>query len=608
MLWRLARPTRLMFLAAFIANLAAALFEGGTIGALVLALKTFSGPPVVSLPAVLGRLGPLLGGSQATLGREPLFLGLVCVAVLAQVLRSGLQFLGVVATATVQVRVQSQAYSQVFARIMRLSFPAVSRYRLGDLTDYLSQAKCLNEVFVHLNVVVGQVLLVMIYVVLLLWISWPMTLVALALFWVVSRGLRAIIANVRRYAAGVTEWATTFTQQTTELLQAVRLVHIFAKQEQVIKTVDGLTREWIGVRRRTTVWGATVPLIMDTATVLGIAAFLIGGYVVSGSSSGALLPHLLAFLLALHRMAPRLGTVHSSLAMLASFAPSVARLGDILEMEEGEEAAALTKTGRSFTGLRDAIECRHVTLRYHANEPPAVVDLSLKMPRGSFTALVGASGAGKSSVADLLLCLYRPTSGTLLVDGMDLRRLNLTSWLERLGVVSQEPFLFHASVRENIAFGKPDATPEEIMAAARAAHADEFIVRLGQGYDTVVGDRGYRLSGGQRQRIALARALVRQPDILILDEATSALDSESEHLIQQAMDEQRGRRTVFAIAHRLSTVAHADQILVLAEGRLVEQGTHQELLMRQGLYARLWQLQSGNQELRREAVSLGKRS
>jgi ABC-type multidrug transport system fused ATPase/permease subunit len=195
----------------------------------------------------------------------------------------------------------------------------------------------------------------------------------------------------------------------------------------------------------------------------------------------------------------------------------------------------------------------------------------------------------------------------MLVDGVDLRMLDVALWREQLGVVNQDPFLFHASIRENIAYGKPTATMEEIVAAAGAAHAEEFIAQCAEGYETIVGERGARLSGGQRQRIALARALVRQPRMLILDEATSALDSESELQIQRALDEQRGARTVLAIAHRLSTVAHADQILVLAEGKLMEQGTHHELLAREGIYARLWRLQSGQQD-QQVPATLGARS
>ncbi len=584
----LAAPARLMILAAFAANLFAALFEGTTIGALTVALKVISGPANVSVADLLGRFG--VWGGEMHFSREAAFLGLMLLAVIAQVFRSGLQFLAVAATAHVQVRVQSEAHRQLFSRMMRMSFPSISRYRLGDLTDYLGQARFLHDVFSHLNVITSNVLLILSYAGLLLWISWPMTVAAFGIYWVVSSMLRVVMHRVRHHATRATDATARFSQHTTEFLQAVRLVHTFARQEQAIETVDGLTRDWVSSRRDATMWSGSIPLIMDTVTVIGVAVFLVGGYALMGRTNTSVLPRLLAFLLALYRMAPRLGMVHGSRAALANLGPNIGRLGELLSVDEAPSQP--TGTLKRFEGLRKAIVFEHVTLQYRPEELPAITDLSFIMPRGSFTAIVGASGAGKSSVADLLLRLYEPTSGAILLDKTELPRVDLASWREALGVVSQDLFLFHATLQENIAFGRPGATMEDVQAAARAAHAEEFILRLAQGYQTVVGDRGYRLSGGQRQRIALARALIRQPDILILDEATSALDSESERLIQQAMEEQRAVRTVLVIAHRLSTVAHANQILVLAEGQLAERGTHEELLARQGLYMRLWRLQS----------------
>jgi subfamily B ATP-binding cassette protein MsbA len=204
-------------------------------------------------------------------------------------------------------------------------------------------------------------------------------------------------------------------------------------------------------------------------------------------------------------------------------------------------------------------------------------------------ALVGHSGAGKSTLVDLLLRFYTPQQGSISIDGYALNRVRLESLRQQIGVVPQQTVLFVGTVAENIAYGKPDATPEEIEAAARAAHAHEFIERLPEGYQTLIGDRGVRLSGGESQRIAIARALLRDPRILILDEATAALDPLSERMIQRVIEEGRGKRTTLIIAHRWSTVQCADRVLVLHRGELIEQGTHAELLARNGYYARLYQ-------------------
>jgi ATP-binding cassette subfamily B protein/subfamily B ATP-binding cassette protein MsbA len=248
--------------------------------------------------------------------------------------------------------------------------------------------------------------------------------------------------------------------------------------------------------------------------------------------------------------------------------------------------------GTPFTALERQISFEAVGLQYAPELPPALSDISLTLPKGRMLALVGPSGAGKSSIADLLTGLYAPTEGRILVDGVDLNSLDLASWQQRLGVVSQDTFLFNATIAENIAFGTPGASQAQIEAACQAAQAAGFIESLPQGYDTLVGERGYRLSGGQRQRLSLARAILREPELLILDEATSALDSQSERLVQEAIERFEHNQTVLVIAHRLSTIVRAEQILVLQSGRVLERGNHTTLLRQEGLYRQLWQQQS----------------
>jgi ABC-type multidrug transport system fused ATPase/permease subunit len=210
--------------------------------------------------------------------------------------------------------------------------------------------------------------------------------------------------------------------------------------------------------------------------------------------------------------------------------------------------------------------------------------------------LVGPSGGGKSSLADLLLGLYEPTSGSIKIDGHDILNLDTASWRNRIGVVSQDTILFNATVRENIAFARPDATFQQIQAAAEASQAANFIKDLPQGYDTLVGERGFMLSGGQRQRLAIARALIRQPDLLILDEATSALDTNSEIAVQQTIDNLSRSVTRLVVAHRLSTVRAVDKIIVVEQGRLAESGSHEELVALGGIYAKMWDSQTRKRE------------
>jgi ABC-type multidrug transport system fused ATPase/permease subunit len=242
--------------------------------------------------------------------------------------------------------------------------------------------------------------------------------------------------------------------------------------------------------------------------------------------------------------------------------------------------------------FRDKIEFRNVTFQYAGAERAALSDVSITVPYGRVVALVGSSGAGKSTLADLLPRFYDVTGGQILFDGVDLRRLRLRELRDQLGIVSQEAILFNDTVRNNIAFGNEAATPAEIEAAARAANAHDFITALPQGYATNIGDRGAKLSGGQRQRLTIARALLKNPPVLILDEATSALDSESERLVQLALERLLQNRTALVIAHRLSTVQHADEIVVLEAGRVAERGTHETLMAEGRIYRKLVELQA----------------
>ncbi|NEQ84108.1 MAG: ATP-binding cassette domain-containing protein, partial [Moorea sp. SIO2I5] len=242
--------------------------------------------------------------------------------------------------------------------------------------------------------------------------------------------------------------------------------------------------------------------------------------------------------------------------------------------------------------VKGELVLNNVTFAYR-NRHPVVENLSLHIPATKTIAIVGSTGSGKSTLVKLLLRLYEIQAGSITLDGIDIRQLKLKDLRHAIGLVSQDVFLFHGTVEENITYGTFDATTEEIIAAAKTAEAHEFIMQLPQGYDTIVGERGQKLSGGQQQRIAIARALLKDPPILILDEATSAVDNETEAAIQRSLEKITQNRTTIAIAHRLSTVRNADCIYVIEQGKIVEQGQHEQLLEQQGIYAMLWRVQSG---------------
>ncbi len=299
---------------------------------------------------------------------------------------------------------------------------------------------------------------------------------------------------------------------------------------------------------------------------------------------------LVGFLAILYRLQPRLLSLVSAHANLLSQHAPVSAVCDLLGLPDETANKGIVP----FAGLRHEVLLDDVTFAHHGATRAALTHVSIRIPQGSMIAIVGASGAGKSTLLDLLLRFHEPQHGTIRIDGVPLGEIELSSWRSRLSVVSQDPYIFDDTIRANILYGRPESTDAELVAAARLACADEFVRQLPQGYETVVGERGTQISGGQRQRLALARALIRDPDILILDEATNALDTLTDRAFQEALRQFGRDRTVIVVAHRQALIERADHVVVLDGGRVVEQGSPGFLLRAGGLYTRMFSADGAN--------------
>lgn len=373
------------------------------------------------------------------------------------------------------------------------------------------------------------------------------------------------------------------SSQVNDLLHSIRLVKSFAReaheQERAEDRFRSVTRSALAMTILDSFYGNLMGFLSNAA---GLMIYVVGGlFIIQGKMT---LGEVVAFTGMIGFLIQPINTLMNMMtqvyAGLASLGPvhRLLTLNDPLEIMEGR---------RPVHELRGAVVFDHVSFRYEGTDRHALDDVSIEVRPGETIALVGESGAGKSTFASLLLGFYLPNSGTLRIDGVDIRELNLRSLREKIGVVSQENVLLNTSIRENLLYGRMEASEQELREAARNANALEFIEKAPDEFNAIVGDRGVRLSGGQRQRLAIARALLKNPQILILDEATSALDSESEAKIQQALERLKVNRTCFIIAHRLSTVLSADRILVFKDGRIIESGTHAQLAAGGGEYARL---------------------
>jgi len=393
--------------------------------------------------------------------------------------------------------------------------------------------------------------------------------------------------RLRRLATSGQEKIGDMASTMQESLAGVRVVKAFGREEAA-----GLRfRESNKALLRAIMKGIQVSSLgsshMEVIGVLGIALYIwYGGYLViqGAMTPGAFFSFLTAVFMAytpIRRLAGANNTIQQALS-------ASERVFDVLDLENEQDR---DRGRKELPTVTRTLEFRGVTFRYEGSELPALTGIDLSVSAGDVVALVGTSGSGKTTLVSLVPRFYEPTEGAILIDGQDIRDGTLRSLRQQIGIVSQDIVLFDESVAKNIAYGRMDATEDEVVQAAKAAYADEFIQRLPDGYQTVIGENGVKLSGGERQRVAIARAILRDPPILILDEATSSLDTESERIVQLALSNLLKNRTTLVIAHRLSTVQNADRIIVMDRGGIVEMGSHEELLRQGGLYKRLHAMQ-----------------
>jgi subfamily B ATP-binding cassette protein MsbA len=574
-------------------SLVGAFSEGGTLAVVFLGVQVLSAPegaPFNWASNPLVGSWPMAVAWLNALPAKTVFLSLLALAVLLQALQSLTRFLNAVSVGYFAARCQTLVTPRIHSQVLNLSFPCSSNYKVGDLTNHASTGPeaIRQQIELSSGLLVG-LLMCATYLIVLVGIS-PWLLVAVVMMAALIGLLqKQLLPRIQVGARSVSRIKVAINSRITENFQGLRLLHssgeLDAADQHLCDEMGSLERELRGQVRRL----AVVAPFASFLPILAIALIAALSLLLFGGRSTGVLPSLVTFVLALQRLNIQLSGIANTFNGMANNNANLERVNEILSTT-GKQFRR--QGGTPFRKLRQGIRFEGVCLRYAPELPEALSEVSFYLPKGSTLALVGQSGAGKSTTADLLTGLYNPSAGQILIDEVPLDQLDIASWQQRLGVVSQDTFLFNATIAENIAFGMPGSSQAQIEAACRAAQAAGFIECLPQGYDTLVGERGYRLSGGQRQRLSLARAILRDPELLILDEATSALDSQSERLVQEAIERFERNHTVLVIAHRLSTIVGADQILVLEGGRVVEHGTHSKLLNHDGLYRALWQQQS----------------
>jgi len=421
-----------------------------------------------------------------------------------------------------------------------------------------------------------------VYFTLLMLISWKLTLIVTAIMLLISVIVRILTRQTKNIGEKVTQQNTELTNRMVAGIDGMNVIRAFVR-EPYEQERFGLTSNRLNdlIVRLTMLHGIIGPVYQVLTAALLLTVLL------TNIHSPGRIHSILVFILILYRFQPKIIALDGARNRMISLAPAVEEISNLL----AETRKPLPNGSLPFRGLKNGISLNNMSYRYNPEDLPALRNVSVFIPAGKTTALVGQSGAGKSTLIKLLLRYYDPSVGNIFVDENPLKSLNIESWRESIALVSQDVYVFNASIRDNIAYGRLGSDEEEIISAARKADAHDFICQLPHGYDTIVGDRGVRLSGGQRQRVTLARAIVREPKVIILDEATNSLDSISEDLVRDALKKLGLDCTVIVIAHRLFSIEHADHIIVLDKGIACEQGTFEALCKHNGIFADLYKSQ-----------------
>ncbi len=566
----------------------AAVFEGAGMGLLIPILngfiqKNFSF--VIDAPYI----GPIVHKlPQAVLQNDRLIFGtLLAGFVVVQILKNVFRFTSTASIAYFSERSVHHLRKVLFSRYLSFGKQFFDTTNIGHHNTLLVEfTRNALRPLSMLDKYINSVFALTVYFVMLMAISWRMTVIAVPLFAILHFAIQKAIFKIRVLSRSIAARGSELGKRSVEILSTMALVKSSRTEKEEQKKYTAISDEKARLDYRVSALQAGISPFQEIITLLMATAVFVGALSFFGRDKIASAPALVVYFYIIVNAASKFGVLSGFRGSMAS---STGTIDELLKIFDDQSKFFVIGGKKEFGGLTESIVCDDLTFSY--TDRDVLKNVSFAIGKGKMTAIVGPTGSGKSTLINLLMRYYDCPPGSILIDGTDIREFTLDSYIGKVAIVSQDTLLLHASLRDNITYGLKDVSESELRDVIERSRLARFVDQLSQGLETLIGDRGVKLSGGEKQRVSIARALLRKAEILILDEATSSLDSQTEKLIQEAIDEAVQGRTSIVIAHRLSTIRDADTILVLKEGRLVEQGTLDELLAKKGVFHLLWEEQ-----------------
>jgi len=567
----------------------AAFFEGLTFALLLSSLyilsgrgiDVFEGKPVISTLTKISFLQELSQSSLFTL--------IVIAAITAQILKALIIYVSSTQAGKLAAKITTKMNENIYSHILSFDYSTVSNYKPGSLITYTqTPSTAIMPILQAVHRSFVQTFVLGILFIVLFTISVPLTLFFSGFFFISGLIYKKIISMIAKHSEGCTNKLHHYNNNIVQAISEIKLIHIFSMQKIILKRSRSIMKKMEEYQKKSALSQALLIASGEVFSMLMLAATIGIGSLFLIINSTHSLPLLLTYTVTAYRFTTVAREVITQLSLIVNHSGYVTKLNKILTLKDKKFES---QSGKPAVPITRAIEFKNVSFQYPSKQTETLKNLTFDIPHNKMTAIVGLSGSGKSSIINLITRLFEPSDGKILVDGEQLENFNIQSWRSKLGVVSQNSAILNEPARENICFGT-DASDEEILKVCDMAGCRSVIESLPHGLDSLLGNQGSRISGGEAQRISIARALIRNPDVMIFDEATSNLDSHNEKLIQNAIEKCRKESTLIIIAHRLSTITSADQIIVIRDGEVAEVGTHDMLIGQEAEYAHLWDLQS----------------